>query len=130
MVKANPNIGVSVTYSYIREEVAEAKGMPSKESSVRRLNFCQWTDADNPWITSDVWLPCCKNIQLTDYENEACYGGLDLSSKGDLTALSLVFPRENEKMHGFSWFWTPGDTLESKAKENKAPFQVWRDKGF
>ena len=40
---------------YIREQVVEAKGMPSKEAIVRRLNFCQWTDVESPWISREVW---------------------------------------------------------------------------
>lgn len=129
-IKANPNLGVSITASYIREEVAEAKGMPSKEGSVRRLNFCQWTDAENSWISADVWKPVLSDLNLDDYAGRECYGGLDLSSKRDLTALTLVFPMPDDEFHSFSWYWTPGDTLQIRAKESKAPLDVWRDKGF
>jgi phage terminase large subunit-like protein len=54
-VKANPNLGVSIQAQYLRDQVREAKGMPSKESRVRRLNFCQWVDADNPFISRVAW---------------------------------------------------------------------------
>ncbi|WP_249357716.1 terminase large subunit domain-containing protein, partial [Klebsiella pneumoniae] len=46
--KANPSLGHTFTDRYLREQVTQARGMPSKESIVRRLNFCQWVDADNP----------------------------------------------------------------------------------
>ena len=38
--KANPNLGISVTKTYLREQVREAEGMPSKANIVKRLNFC------------------------------------------------------------------------------------------
>ena len=31
---------------YLREQVTEARGMPSKEAMVRRLNFGEWTGAE------------------------------------------------------------------------------------
>ena len=40
-IKANPNLGVSVTKDY---RVREAEAMPAVENIVRRLNFCEWTD--------------------------------------------------------------------------------------
>lgn len=65
--------------------------MPSKESIVRRLNFCQWVDAANPWMSSDVWMGCEENFDPDELEGEECYGGLDLSGSRDLTALALFF---------------------------------------
>lgn len=42
--------------------------MPSKESIVRRLNFCQWVDADNPWMSSDVWMGCEEDFDLQELQ--------------------------------------------------------------
>ena len=53
--KANPNLNVSIHPAYIREQVQEAKGMPSKEGLVRRLHFCQWTDSANSAIPRELW---------------------------------------------------------------------------
>jgi phage terminase large subunit-like protein len=60
--KANPSLGHTFTERYLREQVTQARGMPSKESIVRRLNFCQWVDADNPWMSSDVWMGCEEDL--------------------------------------------------------------------
>lgn len=57
-VKTNPSIGVTFAPRYLEEQVLSAKGMPSKESVVRRLNFCQWMDAADPWIDGDMWRAC------------------------------------------------------------------------
>ena len=54
--KANPSLHDGLPgVKYLREQVREARGMPGKESIVRRLNFCQWVEAEAPWIGSDVW---------------------------------------------------------------------------
>ena len=39
--------------------------MPSKEAIVRRLNFCQWTDA-KPWISGEVWRGAQRDFDWQD----------------------------------------------------------------
>lgn len=90
--KANPNLGVSIKPDYIRDLVSEARGMPSKASTVRRLNFCQWVDSYSPWIDSIKWEACEKkdfdDARLTGLRG-AC--AVDLSQTTDLTAVAFAF---------------------------------------
>lgn len=46
-IKANPGLDIIIPRKYLREQVAEASEMPSKENIVKRLNFCVWCVA--PW---------------------------------------------------------------------------------
>jgi phage terminase large subunit-like protein len=96
-IKANPNLGVSITLDYLRGQVKEARGMPSKQSKVKRLNFCMWVDAANPWIVRDVWEACEEEFDPeTELVGEECVGGLDLSGTRDLTALALYFTKQRK----------------------------------
>lgn len=112
---------------YLREQVTEAKGMPSKEALVRRLNFCQWTDAESPWISSDVWKSATKDFDWRDLRGRKAYAGLDLSSTTDLTALTfLVEP----VLDGEPWLlvpfcWLPDADLSRKGEEDRVPYTVW-----
>jgi phage terminase large subunit-like protein len=132
--KANPSLQYGLPgLKYIREQVAQAKGMPSKEAIVRRLNFCQWTDAENPWISADAW----NAAKDTDFDesllrNRMCYGGLDLSSTLDLTAFALVFmpTAEDNNIRIKAWFWLPGDNLQEKVDKDRVPYDVWRQHGY
>ncbi len=56
--KANPNLGVSLPWEYLREQVREAIAIPSQRNMVRRLNFCQWTNQATVWITAEHWAAC------------------------------------------------------------------------
>lgn len=125
--KANPSLGHTFTERYLREQVTQARGMPSKESLVRRLNFCQWVDADNPWMSSEVWSNCEEDYDLDELEGEECYGGLDLSGTRDLTALALFFPKKKKLLVEF---WTPKDTLADRAKTDRVPYEVWVKNGY
>lgn len=130
-MKANPNLGVSIDIKYLREQVREATGMPSKQSIVKRLNFCMWVDAENPWIDGDTWRAALGLFDHERLKGIRCYGGLDLSGKNDLTALSLVFPNALDgKKASITFFWTPKDHLDEREKLDKTPYRRWVQEGF
>lgn len=131
--KANPSLRFGLPgMRYLREQVAQARGMPSKESIVRRLNFCQWVESEAPWISGDVWFNCKDDdFDANLLFGRRCFGGLDLSSTQDLTALVLMFePSEHDPYwRQAEWFWLPGDGLHHKADQDRAPYTLWRDQG-
>jgi phage terminase large subunit-like protein len=131
--KVNPSLPYGLPgMKYLRDQVAQARGMPAKESVVRRLNFCQWVEADSPAISREVWMRCAdKAFDRELLIGRRCWGGLDLSSTTDLTALALLFePDEDDAF----WrllvkFWIPGDGLHDKADKDRVPYLAWRDAG-
>ncbi len=135
-VKANPSLDAPSPlpgFDYIRGQVREAQGMPSKEAVVKRLNFCVWTESSSPWISYDVWKQCeGEPVDKSLLIGRRCWGGLDLSSTQDLTALALMFePIEDDPV----WrlvvkFWLPGDGLKQKADHDRVPYLAWRDAGY
>lgn len=125
--KANPSLGETFTPRYLREQVKDALGMPAKESIVRRLNFCQWVEGANPWLSADIWMAAEDEFAIENLAGEPCFGGLDLSGTRDLTALALYFPRVQK---AFVEFWTPGDTLQHRARVDRVPYDAWLRQGF
>jgi len=127
--KANPLLGVSITEKYLAEQVREATGMPAKESIVRRLNFCEWVDAANPWIDGNLWRRCEIDFDPVErLRGQRCALAIDLSAKKDLTSLAATF----QQPHGFDAFvefWTPADTLRDRAAADRAPYDVWARDG-
>lgn len=140
-LKANPNLGVSITLKYLREQVAEAVAMPGKQNTVRRLNLCEWTEAENAAIGKAVWESAQREFALEELYGRECWGALDLSLAKDLTAGPLVFPIEEgealaDKYLGgkaglLAWcfFWTPADTIAQRELSDHVTYSVWRDKG-
>jgi phage terminase large subunit-like protein len=129
-IKANPNLGVSIQLDYLRKQVREARGMPAQASVVRRLNFCQWVDAENPWIAGPLWLATEREFDALEVLREAdeVVGALDLSGTGDLSALGLV-GLVDSLIVGCVEFWTPKDTAEERSKRDKVPYPTWIDQG-
>lgn len=132
--KANPSLqhanlpGVQ----YLREQVTEARGMPAKEAIVRRLNFCQWTEAIAPWLSAHVWEPCRAVFTADQLRGRRAYAGLDLSSTTDLTALVLLVEpeRSGEPWSILPWCWLPGDDLVQREQRDRVSYLAWRDAGY
>jgi phage terminase large subunit-like protein len=133
-IKANPNLGVSIQKPYIREQVREAKGLPSKEGLVRRLHFCEWTESETSAIPRKTWAACVAPkdadilAAIKDREIRP-FGGLDLSRTRDLCAFTLTWVLDWKpdawQFLSKTWFWTPRDTLAERAKKDRAPYEKW-----
>jgi phage terminase large subunit-like protein len=130
-VKANPTLGVTIKPQFIREQVNEAKGMPSKEAMVRRLHFCEWTDSETAAFSRAALEKVLGDVDeaaLTE-RGYPCFGGLDLSRASDLTAFTLVWLLDKTpdkwQFAAKTWFWTPKDTLAERAKKDRAPYERW-----
>jgi len=133
-LKANPSLQDADLpgMKYIREQVVEAKGMPSKEAIVRRLNFCQWTDAESPWISGEVWKGAQQDFDWQDLRGRRAVAGLDLSSTTDLTGMVfLVEPIESgEPWKLVPFAWLPDVELQRKADTDRVPYIQWRAEGY
>lgn len=132
-IKANPNLDVSVTRRYLREQVREAIGMPSKENIVKRLNFCQWTQQNNRWINTEVWNENnTGEISESNLVGRRCYGGLDLSSVSDISAWVMAFPDDEDpdKIAVLARLWCPEDRLYDSSNKYKEQYQMWHRQGF
>lgn len=127
--KANPNLDISVTRQYLREQVRTALGMPSEQNITLRLNFCRWTEQSSLWIPLPDWDKCAAPIDIVVLKGRECYAGLDLSSVSDITALTLDFPING----GHIWlpfFWVPEDKIEKRVEKDMVPYDVWIREGW
>jgi phage terminase large subunit-like protein len=50
-----------------------------------------------------------------------CFGGLDLSTRTDITALSLFF--EDDAV--VPWFWVPEEGAAKRARTDRVPYDQW-----
>ena len=129
-IKVNPSLGITFQPKYLREQVREARGMPSKENIVRRLNFCIWTDSETAWIDGFKWDAVQKDFDINQFKGQDAYGGLDLSKRLDLTALATVIPQGDGTYDAWVEFWTPEDTLEERREKDRVPYPLWVKKGL
>lgn len=112
---------------YLREEVQKARGIPASEAVVRRLNFCQWTQAASPWIGWDVWKQAHQRVPMSLLRNRPAVAGLDLSSTTDLTAFVLLFYPTVADPHWrlMPYFWIPDHELDKREERDRVPYSAW-----
>jgi phage terminase large subunit-like protein len=127
---ANPLLGDIKSLESMRDEAQKAQNMPSREASFRNLHLNQRIDASEHFITPDLWKGCSEAPDPSTFPDRVWWGGLDLSGKNDLTSLELVSQADDGVWDVLSFFWAPGDNLRLKQDRDRAPYTVWRDKGF
>lgn len=129
-LKPNPNLGVSITRRYLREQVDEAIGMPSTQNMVKRLNFCIWTQSATRWLDMDTWEKCGAPFDERLLEGRPCIGGLDLSSTTDISGLVLAFDMPADEIWWLCRFWMPEERVNQGKDQDGVPYDYWVEAGY
>lgn len=125
---ANPHFDDFMNKEEVFKQASDAKRMPSREAAYRNLILNQRVEARNPFVTRSVWEENGKPCE--EFEHGAgVFGGLDLSSVSDLTALVLVSP-QGEGFGVRSEFWLPESGLAEKSRNDRVPYDVWHEQGY
>jgi len=140
--KVNPNYGVSVYKEAYEREAAKAKGSSASLNSFKRYYLNIWTQSADGWISDVVWKESSKykdkwthrndiedelhKLGLADYP---CYGGLDLSSRSDITAFTLLWNIDGQ-FYSLNWFWLPEEKGSMSADTKNIQYREWVDKGY
>lgn len=130
--KANPNYGISVSPEDLALKVLKAKGIPSAAATYKQKHLNLLVNASNPCLSVDGWRKGQSTWTPDEMLHESCFVGIDLASKIDLCALSIAFPpaQGRETWRLIQHIWTPADTLLDRAHRDRAPYDLWRDKGW
>ncbi|WP_111937977.1 terminase large subunit [Clostridium paraputrificum] len=118
-LNANPALGVFKKIDDFIKLAHKASGMKTFEAKFRRLYLNQHVDTDcvKGAIDMELWNACVTHIDLKELKGMELWGGLDLSSKNDITAFVAVFyDKDNEKFIIYPFLFTPGENAEERAE--------------
>lgn len=124
--KVNPNLGVSLSETYMEQECAEAKlrgGTFKAAFLTKNLNL--WVDAPTVWISDEDVCACSAQFDQTLLNNEECYVGIDLASKSDITAIALWFPKHKVLKFDFA---VPADKVSQS--DDRVDYRKWAADGW
>ncbi len=129
--KANPSLGQTIRIDRVREAFLEAKENPAEEN-VKQLRLNMWVSSLTRFIPEQIYDLGNTPIDMDALKGRECYGGLDLSSTGDITAFVLMFPPrdETEKYVMLPFFWIPEDTIPLRVRRASVPYDVWHKQGY
>lgn len=131
--RVNPNMGTSPTYSYMEGKVAQAEQSEQTLIAFKTKNLNWWCSKATTWIKNSIWNNNQTKIgfnKLKQLKNRRCYGGLDLSSSTDITALVLIFDDCSGGFDVIPYFWIPKDNMFERVRRDKVPYFDWVKKGL
>lgn len=128
--KANPGYGVSVKPAYIKKQVEKVRATPSRRTAFERLHLNRRTESDDPWILHDAWDRSAGIVRtLEECGTARIFGGVDLSSTTDLTALVLI-AEMGDGLDLFPYFWIPEEAIVERSRRDRAPYDAWKRSGL
>ena len=128
--RANPNLGVSVSEEYLAREFRAAVEEPARLNELLRLHLNIITRARTRFIDPEAWRRSAGEVNLAELIGRECYGGLDLSSKYDLTAWVLTFPWEGGVYKVLPRFWIPSKAAKDAERKHGVPYSAWERGGY
>ena len=125
--KCSPNLDVTVTSKYIREQVQSAINNPSEEVGVKTKTLNLWCDTSQVWLPETYLVKACKNMDWNKLKDQPCYVGVDLASTSDLTAVSYLVVMD-EKYYFRTDYYLPESALKEKA--DRELYKYWKQMGL
>lgn len=126
-LKANPNLGVSLPWQYVRDLVRQAKGMPSEVNDLLRFVFCVWTQGTVRAVDMGSWAACQPLPSDEDLIGCPCYGGLDLGESDDLSAWARLWLLDDGSVAVKMRYWIPSAAV---ARFPSRPYAEWQRAGL
>ena len=137
--KANPGFGVSPTRQFLLDAAKEAQNSPAQLAAYKRLHLGLRTKQTTAYLDLKAWKRNAgPALAEADLYGRSCWGGLDLGSVSDLTALAWIFPfsetDDDGRPIGYDLlfrFWTPEENLvKLDGRTGNAASQLWAKEGW
>jgi len=130
--KANPSLGHTLKWEYLRGEARRAQQSPAYQNTFRRLHLNQWTQQETRWLPMEAWNACAHEVDEEALAGWVGYGGLDLASSVDIAAFEIVFPprEEGDLWRVVSRFWIPEENIVERARRDRVPYDAWVRDGY
>lgn len=128
--KSMPNLGVSVSYEYMLEEIAKAEGSLSKRAEFK-TKYCNIKQNSSvAWLESKyIQKASGPPLNIEDFKN--CYAvvGIDLSKSIDLSAVTVVIEKAGI-LYVFARFYLPSERIADATARDGIPYDMYIKRGF
>ena len=128
--KSNPNLGVSIPVNFLLEEIAIAEGSLSKKNEFLTKYCCVKGTSSMAWLAAKTVEDACGDeLDLNDFRNSYCVGGIDLSQARDLTACTAVIEKNGE-IYVFAKFFLPNERIDEATQRDGVPYNIYIQRGL
>lgn len=135
-IKCSPSLGQTVLYSYMREQIQDAKNNTSLEVGVRTKNLNMFCQSQNIWLSIEKIHSVMEEVNIDDYMDEIAFGGCDLSVVCDLTAHAICIPPNPDrklypdKFIFKQWSYIPEDAIENSPNKEYYKEYIRRNQAY
>ena len=128
--KSMPNLGVSVSYDYMLEEIAIAEESLSKKTEF----LCKYCNVKQNSSTAflrstDIEKAIGTTLSLEDFRGCYCVAGVDLSRTTDLTSAVIVIEKAG-RLYVMAHFWLPAERIDEATARDGVPYRAYIQRGL
>lgn len=128
--KANPGLGTIKKLDQLQTKVNKAKANALLVKNLLCKDFNIRETSSEAWLTYEQ-LNNQTKFDLVSLKPKYGIGGADLSATTDLTNATVIFMVQGDpNIYVMQMYWLPEDLLEQRVKEDKIPYDIWRDMGL
>ncbi|MGW5920826.1 terminase large subunit [Nocardia fluminea] len=127
---ANPGFGISPTRAYLRSAATRAAQSPADHASYLRLHLGIRTKQETRYLDIAAWDRNASIVDETRLAGRLCFGGLDLASTSDLTALAWLFPDKDGGFDALWRLWVPEGALPDLDRRTAKAASLWAKRGL
>jgi len=126
-IKANPNLGLSVSLEFLTEEMREAENIPSKAVNFK-VKYCNmFLSTAEAWMDVALWNAC--TVAKMPTEGLPLYVGLDMGATSDLTAVSLLWASGGQYYVDYQ-AWVPEEAFKYCPKHVRSVYDQAAENGI
>lgn len=133
LVKANPNLGVSVDLDFLLAQQRNAIQNASHQTRFKTKHLNVWCSAKTAWMNIIEWNRCADySLRIEDFTGVDCWMSIDLASRSDICAVSILFKKRidnKDHYYLFGRYNLPEDAILNNTK-NRSAYQRWVIEGF
>lgn len=133
-IKANPSLDAALQRDTVRDYVKEAMMVPSVMYDTLTKQFNRFMSSKDVWIPDNYIIGNMKNVDLTCFQNQTSYIGIDLAAVSDLASVSIMFPPDSgrdvfpDKFVFKSFPYLPSECLNKS--QNQELYMHWYKKNY
>lgn len=128
--KSNPNLGVSVSWDYLLEEIAIAEASLSRRVEFITKFNCIKQNSSLAWLAGSLVEGASgDHLDPEMFRNSYCVGGIDLSQTRDLTSACVVIEKDGE-LYVLSHFWLPAERIDEATQRDGLPYNIYIQRGL
>lgn len=119
IVKANPNLDVSVSAEFLLARQREAVRNTREQGRFKTKHLNLWVNARAAYFNMQSWTACRNpELRLEDFEGQRCKIALDLASKQDIAAMQILFDLGDGSYATFGRYYLPEEVVEEPGKDH------------